>query len=174
MPQGMPSERRMPAARGRTASCVRAISVPGVAAHPQCGHQVFEHRSGPGKKKKAAIDAGMIAAQLAPALLGKIAAGDGEECGDARLGCNQVVAGFMTLVLAHLDSRWRGSDGTDRRENQIPSPVPAAPQCAQCRADLQTRVRRLRMAREGGRASARQVSEAMASSWPGRGARSPS
>ena len=51
---------------------------------------------------KAALNAGMIAAQLAPALLEQIAAGDGKKRGDSRLGCDQVIAGFMPLVLAHL------------------------------------------------------------------------
>jgi hypothetical protein len=57
----------------------------GIVGHHQHGHQVLEHRAGPGQQDRHAGVAGEQAAEGEPAFLGQLALGDHHEVGQPRL-----------------------------------------------------------------------------------------
>ena len=65
----------------------------GEGAHPEGGHHVFEHGSGPGEESGASVDQDVGAVEAEPGLLWDVALCDGDERCDASLGCEEIVTG---------------------------------------------------------------------------------
>ncbi len=76
----------------------------GMVPHPQCGHQVFEHRSGPGEQDSFAARECMRAAKMEPRFLRNIALRDGHEYGCSSLRCEQVVVRGLQASRRNLAS----------------------------------------------------------------------
>ena len=94
---------------------VRGVQDPALAFLQQKRrHQVFEHAARPRQQRAFAADVGKGAPQTAPVFLPQVALGDGQERGQPRLGREQVVAGFVQLLVvgavAHRQKHLVGID----------------------------------------------------------------
>src|SRR5262249_57349852 len=73
-----------------------------ISAHPECGHEVFEHSSPPGKQDRASERRQMSAGQQEPGFLWNLVLGYGYECSGAGFGSEQVIARSMDFALLSL------------------------------------------------------------------------
>ncbi len=79
---------------------------PGRRLEHEVGHQVLEHRPGPGEQRRAAADRAQGTAEVKPVLDGHVAAGDGHEARQSRLRGQQiVVSGVQRPVLRAIADR---------------------------------------------------------------------
>ena len=88
----------------------------GEVAHPEAGHHVLEHGSGPGEQRGAALDEYVRAIEAEPGLLGDVSLGDGDEGGDAGLGGEEVVAGGVELMSCAVVADGEELAGFDEEE----------------------------------------------------------
>ena len=94
-------------------------------SHQQRRHQVLEHRGAPRQQRGHALDAHDQPTEMKPMPLRHVALGDGDEAGQARLGCQQVVVRAIepprAVRIGAVDSRSRTGDASGRRESRSAS-----------------------------------------------------
>ena len=73
-----------------------------VTRHHQPRHEVLEHRAAPRNQADVAPVAGQQAAECEPVLLRYLALRDEQETGEARFGCQQVIAGRIAAAFTHV------------------------------------------------------------------------
>src|SRR5438132_1348286 len=75
------------------------FSPSGGRVHDERGHQVLEHRAGPGDERRAASDRSQRAAEMEPVRSGDVATRDRDEARQARLGGEQVVVAGIEAAI---------------------------------------------------------------------------
>ena len=73
-----------------------------VTRHDQPRHEVLEHRAAPRNQAHVAAMTGQQAAECEPMLLRYLSLRDEQKTGQARFGCQQVVAGRIAAPFAHV------------------------------------------------------------------------
>src|SRR6185503_442249 len=91
---------------------------PRKAAHQQLGHQILEHGAAPRHQRRAAVDVGHKASKVKPVMLRHVALRNGDETGQPRLRCQQI-------VKRAVESSWSVciSQPVSDRKNAAPSVV---------------------------------------------------
>jgi hypothetical protein len=74
----------------------------GITAHPQRGHEVFEHGAGPGEQDESPKARACSRPSLNQLSWRNLVAGNGKERGNAGFGGDHVVTGFVELLRAHV------------------------------------------------------------------------
>ena len=73
-----------------------------VTRHDQPRHEIFEHRAAPRNQTHIAAMTGQQTSEREPVLLRYLSLRNKQETGQARFGCQHVVAGRIAATLAHV------------------------------------------------------------------------